>query len=63
MRKRILGNQQQEAKVLEQLLGFQRQGYEGIYKAVDGLPVTIRLSDPRLHEFLPFFDDEETWNH
>ena len=32
---------------------FQREDFEGIFKAMDGLPVTIRLLDPPLHEFLP----------
>lgn len=43
--------QQQEA--LDELCGFQQQDFEGIFRAMDGLPVTIRLLDPPLHEFLP----------
>jgi pyruvate, orthophosphate dikinase len=35
------------------LLPFQRKDFEGIFKAMDGLPVTVRLLDPPLHEFLP----------
>ncbi len=38
---------------LEKLLPFQRGDFEGIFKALNGLPVTIRLLDPPLHEFLP----------
>jgi len=37
---------------------MQRQDFEGIFRAMEGLPVTIRLLDPPLHEFLPQ-DDEE----
>ena len=40
-------------KALAKLLPMQRGDFEGIYKAMDGLPVTIRLLDPPLHEFLP----------
>ena len=40
-------------KALKKLLPFQRKDFEGIFKAMDGLPVTIRLLDPPLHEFLP----------
>lgn len=38
---------------LEEIKGFQREDFEGIFKAMDNLPVTIRLLDPPLHEFLP----------
>ena len=38
---------------LEKLLPFQREDFIGIFRAMDGLPVTIRLLDPPLHEFLP----------
>lgn len=40
-------------EALEELKGYQRQDFEGIFEAMDGLPVTIRLLDPPLHEFLP----------
>ncbi|MDP8229946.1 MAG: pyruvate, phosphate dikinase [Candidatus Gorgyraea atricola] len=40
-------------KALKKLLPFQRKDFEGIFKEMDGLPVTIRLLDPPLHEFLP----------
>jgi pyruvate,orthophosphate dikinase len=39
--------------VLERLLPFQQSDFEGIFEAMAGLPVTIRLLDPPLHEFLP----------
>ena len=38
---------------LEKILPFQREDFEGIFEAMDGLPVTIRLLDPPLHEFVP----------
>ncbi len=40
-------------KALKKLLPLQRRDFEGIFKAMDGYPVTIRLLDPPLHEFLP----------
>ncbi len=44
-----------EARVaaLDKLLPFQRRDFIGIFQAMDGLPVTIRLIDPPLHEFVP----------
>lgn len=38
---------------LEKLLPFQREDFVGIFTAMDGLPVTVRLLDPPLHEFVP----------
>jgi pyruvate,orthophosphate dikinase len=38
---------------LAELLPLQREDFKGIFEAMDGLPVTIRLLDPPLHEFLP----------
>ncbi len=43
---------------LEALLPMQRADFVGIFEAMDGLPVTIRLLDPPLHEFLPHTDEE-----
>ncbi|GCB44067.1 pyruvate,phosphate dikinase [Streptomyces sp. NL15-2K] len=43
----------ERARALEALLPLQRQDFIGILEAMDGLPVTIRLLDPPLHEFLP----------
>ncbi|MBI3307683.1 MAG: pyruvate, phosphate dikinase, partial [Candidatus Omnitrophica bacterium] len=40
-------------KALAKLLPMQRTDFEGIFKAMKGLPVTVRLLDPPLHEFLP----------
>jgi pyruvate,orthophosphate dikinase len=45
-------------KALEKLLPLQQGDFEGIFEAMDGLPVTIRLLDPPLHEFLPRTDQE-----
>jgi pyruvate,orthophosphate dikinase len=39
--------------VLDKLLPMQRADFEGLFRAMDGLPVTVRLLDPPLHEFLP----------
>ena len=44
-------------EALEKLLPFQREDFEGILRAMKGLPVTIRLLDPPLHEFLPSTED------
>ena len=43
-------------RALAKLLPIQRGDFEGIFKAMEGLPVTIRLLDPPLHEFLPHDD-------
>jgi pyruvate, orthophosphate dikinase len=40
-------------EALDKLLPFQRRDFIGIFEAMDGLPVTIRLIDPPLHEFVP----------
>jgi len=40
-------------KALAKILPYQREDFEGIFEAMDGLPVTIRLLDPPLHEFVP----------
>jgi len=44
-------------KFLEELLPIQRGDFEGIFKAMEGLPVIIRLIDPPLHEFLPSLEE------
>ena len=54
----ILADTAEERKTnLDKLLPFQRADFEGIFQAMDGLPVIIRLIDPPLHEFLPSYDD------
>ncbi len=45
-------------RALDKLLPMQRADFEGIFEAMDGLPVTIRLLDPPLHEFLPHGGEE-----
>ena len=47
----------ERSDALEQLLPFQREDFAGLFRAMDGLPVTIRLIDPPLHEFLPSFEE------
>lgn len=44
---------EERQSALAELLPMQRSDFEGILRAMDGLPVTIRLLDPPLHEFLP----------
>ena len=54
MREMILAdNEADRRKALKKLLPFQRKDFIGILTAMKGLPVTIRLLDPPLHEFLP----------
>ena len=49
----LADNREDRVKALDKLLPFQRRDFVGIFKAMDGLPVTIRLIDPPLHEFVP----------
>jgi len=59
MRQMILAETVEARKrALEKLLPLQQGDFEGIFDAMDGLPVTIRLLDPPLHEFLPRTEDE-----
>ncbi|MDD4816118.1 MAG: pyruvate, phosphate dikinase [Clostridia bacterium] len=54
MRKLIIAETKTEReKALKKLLSFQKSDFEGIFKEMKGKPVTIRLLDPPLHEFLP----------
>jgi pyruvate,orthophosphate dikinase len=46
-------NEAGRRKALDELLPFQKADFEGIFRALDGMPVTVRLLDPPLHEFLP----------
>ncbi len=46
-------NTEERRKALNKLLPMQREDFQGIFKAMKDLPVTIRLLDPPLHEFLP----------
>src|SRR5205823_1164693 len=49
----LADNKEARVRALDRLLPFQRRDFIGIFKAMDGLPVTIRLIDPPLHEFVP----------
>jgi pyruvate,orthophosphate dikinase len=58
MREMILARDETGRRAaLDKLLPFQQSDFEGILEAMDGQPVTIRLLDPPLHEFLPDLDD------
>ncbi len=57
MRQMILAvDEVQRRAALKKLLPFQRKDFVGLFKAMNGRPVTIRLLDPPLHEFLPHDD-------
>ena len=59
MRQMIMAETKEErVEALEQLLPMQREDFRGLFEAMKGLPVTIRLLDPPLHEFLPHSDQE-----
>ncbi|MFW6022915.1 MAG: pyruvate, phosphate dikinase [Halanaerobiaceae bacterium] len=54
----ILADSEEARQVaLDKLLPMQKEDFTGIFEAMDGLPVTIRLLDPPLHEFLPDHDE------
>ncbi len=54
VRQMILASDVEERKAaLKKLLPYQRKDFEGMFKAMEGRPVTVRLLDPPLHEFLP----------
>src|SRR6202451_4014727 len=58
MRAMILAVNEKDRRIaLKKLLPLQRKDFEGVFKAMDGLPVTIRTLDPPLHEFLPRRED------
>ncbi len=52
-------NTEDRKKAVAKLLPYQRQDFIGIFKAMKGLPVTIRLLDPPLHEFLPHSEKDQ----
>ncbi|WP_230281946.1 pyruvate, phosphate dikinase [Croceicoccus sp. Ery15] len=61
MRQMILADSEKERRsALDQLLPEQRADFRRIFEIMEGLPVTIRLLDPPLHEFLPHTDSEFT---
>ena len=49
----LADNEADRRRAVKKLLPYQRKDFEGIFKALNGLPGTIRLLDPPLHEFLP----------
>ena len=54
----ILAETSEERKAaLDELLPYQRSDFEGLFEAMDGYPVIIRLIDPPLHEFLPSLEE------
>ncbi|SEF74022.1 pyruvate phosphate dikinase [Caloramator fervidus] len=54
----VAKNSEQRKRALDNLLPMQKQDFIGIYEAMKGRPVTIRLLDPPLHEFLPYEDKD-----
>ncbi|AFZ68354.1 pyruvate, phosphate dikinase [Deinococcus peraridilitoris] len=50
-------NEDEESEALTHLRAAQREDFKGIFEAMDGLPVTVRLLDPPLHEFLPSLEE------
>jgi pyruvate,orthophosphate dikinase len=59
MREMIVSKTPEQRKAaLNKILPMQRSDFEGIFKAMEGRPVTIRLLDPPLHEFLPTHDND-----
>ena len=60
MREMILaGSQEARREALAKLLPFQKEDFREIFRVMNGLPVTIRLLDPPLHEFLPHDEPEQ----
>jgi phosphoenolpyruvate synthase/pyruvate phosphate dikinase len=53
----MTGNPAKRQGLLDKLLPFQREDFEGLFRVMDGLPVIIRLIDPPMHEFLPPKDE------
>jgi pyruvate,orthophosphate dikinase len=53
----LADNEADRRKALDKLLPFQKNDFYGVFKAMHGSPVTIRLIDPPLHEFLPKRED------
>jgi len=59
VREMILAHDREAREVaVAKLLPVQRADFEGIFRAMDGLPVTVRLLDPPLHEFLPHEEED-----
>jgi pyruvate, orthophosphate dikinase len=61
VRAMIMASGKEERRAsLDKLLPFQQEDFEGIFEAMAGVPVTIRLLDPPLHEFLPPLEEAES---
>ncbi|MEM7356470.1 MAG: pyruvate, phosphate dikinase, partial [Acidobacteriota bacterium] len=59
MREMILADStKDQERAVAKLLPYQKEDFRGIFKAMEGLPVTIRLLDPPLHEFMPQEDEQ-----
>jgi len=54
----VSSNEEQRRKALDKILPMQREDFEGLFTEMKGYPVTIRLLDPPLHEFLPHEDED-----
>lgn len=60
VQKMILAESEEERKdALAKLLPYQKEDFKGIYKVMEDRPVTIRLLDPPLHEFLPHTEEDK----
>ncbi len=55
----VADNENDRRKALDTLLPFQRQDFIGIFEAMNGRPVTVRLVDPPLHEFVPHTEEAQ----
>jgi pyruvate, orthophosphate dikinase len=55
----MASSEEERRSALDRLLPHQQADFEGIFEAMAGLPVTIRLLDPPLHEFLPSLEEAE----
>ncbi len=54
----VADNEEDRRKALNKLLPFQKEDFKGLFKEMEGFPVTIRTLDPPLHEFLPKTQEE-----
>ncbi|MCD6267057.1 MAG: pyruvate, phosphate dikinase [Thermotogaceae bacterium] len=54
----VAKNKEEREKALEELLPLQKEDFKGLFRVMKGYPVTIRLIDPPLHEFLPTEDEQ-----
>jgi pyruvate,orthophosphate dikinase len=56
----LAGSREKRAEAIAKLLPMQKSDFKNIFKAMEGLPVTVRLLDPPLHEFLPSAEELST---